>query len=93
MTGEGNGNGNGNAMLLAVEELNLPAAERPKVVAALKSAGIQSLGDLVSSEHLLAKGIAKKHVTTITSAMHQFGLWCPKPSCDCQEESDGRKDC
>ena len=84
--------GNGNAMLIAVEELNFPEDKRPEVVAALKSAGMQRLGDLVSGEHLLAKGIAERHVATVTSAMHDFGLWMPKPSWE-KEENNGRKDC
>jgi hypothetical protein len=75
-------------MLLAVEELNFPEAKRPEVVAALKSAGIKSLGHLVSSEHLLAKGIEEDHVAAVTSAMHEFGLWLPIPSCD--ELNDGK---
>jgi hypothetical protein len=75
--------GNGDEMLLAVEELILPATERTEIEAALRSAGMHNLGDLVSKENLLAKGIKETHASKVVSAMHHFGLWCPKPSCEC----------
>jgi len=75
-------------MELAVEELNFPEAVRPEIVAALKSAGMQRIGDLVSRENLESKGLDARHVSSVVIAMYELGMWMPKPSC---EKPDGKQ--
>lgn len=70
-------------MLLAVEELSIPV----ETLSALRSAGIQHLGDIVSKEDLKEKGFSPEQVTQISSTMTHFNLCLPRLKC--KEGSDG----